>query len=209
MAIQQDLTARLRRRPRLPSSHRNGLDFTMTGRTGTLRLKLRNTADYPVNVRVRLGAASNKLTFPPENVYQLAPNDTTELQFEIKARANGRFPVYLMLLAPGDTGTMANPLYAQTRFTATVYGVQRPRQPRHRRGAADPADLVGAPHPQQPPAQGRAKRRCAVIPSAPACPDASSTPCPTSVTGRVRIVTDSACDLPQPSPTSSASPSCR
>ena len=98
-----------------------GLDFTMTGRTGTLRLKLRNTADYPVNVRVRLGAASNKLTFPPENVYQLAPNDTTELHFEIKARANGRFPVYLTLLAPGDTATVANPL-SITRFTATVYG---------------------------------------------------------------------------------------
>ncbi len=99
----------------------HGLDFTMTGRTGTLRLKLRNTADYPVNVRVRLGAASNKLTFPPENVYQLAPNDTTELHFEIKARANGRFPVYLTLLAPGDTATVANPL-SRTRFTATVFG---------------------------------------------------------------------------------------
>ncbi len=100
-----------------------GLDFTMTGRTGTLRLKLRNNAAFPVSVRVRLGAASNKLTFPPETTYVLAPNATTELKFEIKARSNGRFPVYLMLLAPNDTGSPPNPLYFQTRFTASVFAL--------------------------------------------------------------------------------------
>ncbi len=37
-----------------------GLDFTMTGRTGTLRLKLRNNAAFPVSKCVRLGAASEQ-----------------------------------------------------------------------------------------------------------------------------------------------------
>ena len=97
-----------------------GLDFTMTGRTGTLRLKLRNNAAFPVSVRVRLTAASNKLTFPEETTWLLPPNATTELPFDISARSNGRFPVYLMLLAPSDTGRVPNPLHAQTRFTANV-----------------------------------------------------------------------------------------
>ena len=77
----------------------------MTGRTGTLRLKLRNNADFPVSVRVRLGAASNKLTFPPEDAPRAGSRTTTtELKFEIKARSNGRFPVYLHAARPDDTG---------------------------------------------------------------------------------------------------------
>lgn len=100
-----------------------GLDFTMTGRTGTLRLKLRNNADFPIIVRVRLGAASNKLTFPAEENHPLDPNATTELKFEIRARSNGRFPVYLTLLAPNDVGVESNPLQPPTRFTATVFGL--------------------------------------------------------------------------------------
>lgn len=98
------------------------LDFTMTGRTSTLRVKLRNNADFPVRVVVRLGAASNKLTFPAEAPQVLKANDTTELKFEIKARANGRFPVYIALLAPSDTGPNPNEL-ARTRFTATVFAL--------------------------------------------------------------------------------------
>ena len=122
LATEQDLTSQYAT-VRAAVERPNGLDFTMTGRTGTLRLKLRNDAEYPVRVRVRLSAASNKLTFPPEDVYLLAANDTTELKFEIKARSNGRFPVYLMLLAPGDIGPTPNPLHVQTRFTATVYAL--------------------------------------------------------------------------------------
>ena len=99
-----------------------GLDFTMTGRSGTLRLKLRNNAQFPVYVRVRFGAASNKLTFPPEEDHLLAANATTELKFEIEARSNGRFPVYLTLLAPSDVAG-SNPLQPPTRFTATVFAL--------------------------------------------------------------------------------------
>ncbi|MFT3852049.1 MAG: DUF6049 family protein [Ilumatobacteraceae bacterium] len=100
-----------------------GLDFTTTGRTGTLRVKLRNNADFPIIVRVRLGAASNKLTFPAEENHVLDANTTTELKFDFRARSNGRFAVYLTLLAPNDLGTNPNPLQPPTRFTATVFGL--------------------------------------------------------------------------------------
>jgi hypothetical protein len=96
-----------------------GLDFTLTGRTGTIRLKFHNSADYPVNVIVRLGAASNKLIFPPEHPRTLAANADTEIKIQIQARSNGSFPVYLTVLAPLDTaGT--NPLAPVRRFKATV-----------------------------------------------------------------------------------------
>ncbi len=96
-----------------------GLDFTLTGRTGTIRLKFHNSADFPINVIVRLGAASNKLIFPPEHPHTLAPDADTEIKIQIQARSNGRFPVYLTVLAPLDAaGT--NPLAPVRRFTATV-----------------------------------------------------------------------------------------
>ena len=94
-----------------------GLDFTLTGRTGTIRLKFHNSADFPVQIRIRLGAASNKLIFPPEAVYTLPADADHEIPIKITARSNGRFPVYLTVLAPNAAG---EPLVPARQFTATV-----------------------------------------------------------------------------------------
>lgn len=99
----------------------SGLDFTLTGRTGVVRLKFYNSASTPLKIRIRLDAAAGKLTFADEQEKVLAPAMTTEVEVSIRARANGRFPVYLTVLAPADLAGR-NPI-AQSRLTATVLGL--------------------------------------------------------------------------------------
>ncbi|MEO5900747.1 MAG: DUF6049 family protein, partial [Ilumatobacteraceae bacterium] len=85
-----------------------GLDFTLTGRTGTIRLKFHNSADFPVQIRISLGAASNKLIFDLDNPYLLPANSDREIPIEIQSRSNGRFPVYLTVSAPNSNEPLSD-----------------------------------------------------------------------------------------------------
>lgn len=95
-----------------------GLDFTLTGRTGTIRLKFHNSADFPVQIRISLGAASNKLIFDLDNPYLLPANSDREIPIKIQSRSNGRFPVYLTVSAPSSSESLTD--VPARRFTATV-----------------------------------------------------------------------------------------
>ncbi|MEO5722763.1 MAG: hypothetical protein ABIQ39_08920 [Ilumatobacteraceae bacterium] len=89
-----------------------GLDFTLTGRTGMVRLKFRNSADTPLTVLIRVGGSA-KITATDQTAV-LAPHETTEVKVRLTARSNGRFPVFLDVLTPtGDR-------IANVRLTATV-----------------------------------------------------------------------------------------
>ncbi len=99
----------------------SNLAFTLTGRSGVVRLKLSNSAATALKVRIRLDAAAGKLSFADEQEKLLAANATTEVEVRIRARSNGRFPVYLTILAPADI-TAAAPI-ARARLTATVLGL--------------------------------------------------------------------------------------
>ena len=99
----------------------SNLDFTLTGRTGVVRLKFFNSAPTPLKIRIRLDAAAGKLAYADEQERTLAANATTEVEVNIRARANGRFQVFLTVLAPADVNG-ANPI-AQARLSATVLGL--------------------------------------------------------------------------------------
>jgi hypothetical protein len=93
-----------------------GLDFTLTGRTGTIRLKFHNSAAFAVQIKITLGAASNKLSFDLDKSYLLPANADREIQVKIESRSNGRFPVYLNVYAPVGN----DPLVPARKFTANV-----------------------------------------------------------------------------------------
>ncbi|MGI9030141.1 MAG: hypothetical protein ACR2HP_09180 [Ilumatobacteraceae bacterium] len=74
-------------------------DFTLTGRSSTLRLNVRNTADEPLLVIVR--ARSPKLTFPGgDQLVELAPLGATEVTIPVEARSNGTSSIDVDLLTP-------------------------------------------------------------------------------------------------------------
>lgn len=90
-------------------------DVTLGGRRSTIRLKLRNDADVPLTVAVRM--ESSKLSFPRgQEVVTLPPDDVTEVEIPVEARSNGTSPVSVSLLTPfGDV-----PLQPPVEFAARV-----------------------------------------------------------------------------------------
>ena len=88
-------------------------DVTLAGRRSTIRLKLRNEAEVPLAVTVRL--ESPKLSFPDgQQLVQLPARQVTEVDVAVEVRSNGRFPVSVTLLTPeGEV-----PLHPPVEFAA-------------------------------------------------------------------------------------------
>lgn len=86
-----------------------GFSFNLTGRTGTVPVTLRNDADIPLRVRVRL--TSSKLLFPDgDQTVVLAPNSFTEVKVNIEARSNGDQGVTLEVFTPLGDVRLAPPV---------------------------------------------------------------------------------------------------
>lgn len=95
----------------------NGFSFNLTGRTGTVRVSLKNTNTIPLKVRVRL--SSPKLVAPSrDQVVELAPGAFTEVKIDIRARSNGRFPAALELFTPSGDVRLAAPVPITASITA-------------------------------------------------------------------------------------------
>lgn len=75
------------------------LTFTLGGRESELRLQVRNTSSQPLSAIVSMESA--KLQFPegPQRV-TVPANSSLDLLFPVRARANGRFPVEVVLTTP-------------------------------------------------------------------------------------------------------------
>lgn len=84
---------------------------TLTAREGLIPVELRNDLDRDVQVLVRL--ASDKLEFPEgdERLVTLPPG-TTNLEWLVRARATGAFPVEVSVLSPDGSVDLDS-----TRFT--------------------------------------------------------------------------------------------
>jgi hypothetical protein len=79
-----------------------GFSFNLTGKKGTVPVSIRNTADVPLTVRVRM--SSSKLRFPDgDRMVVLAPNAYTEVRINLEIRSNGSFPVSLEVFTPSGT----------------------------------------------------------------------------------------------------------
>lgn len=95
-----------------------GFSFNLTGKKGTVPVQIRNNADVPLAVRVRMSAA--KLRFPDgDRIVTLAPNSYTEVRINMEIRSNGRFPVSLELFTPSGTTRLG----AAVPLTANVGGL--------------------------------------------------------------------------------------
>lgn len=85
--------------------------FTLTGRTTTVPIRLYNHSDVPLTVRVHM--SSSKLFFGDDVTVELPPQSSAPVDIEIEARTNGRFPVTLTVLTPsGDILAEPVPLNA-------------------------------------------------------------------------------------------------
>ena len=76
--------------------------ITLSGRSGAIRIQIRNDSDVPLTVRVRMASAKLRLEDPVRRV-KLAAGGTTEVMVEAGTRTNGRFPISIRVTTPeGD-----------------------------------------------------------------------------------------------------------
>lgn len=90
--------------------------FTLTGRSGDIDMRIGNTGDETLNVKLRL--SSPKLTFPDgDQIIELRPNAETSVIVPVRARANGTSLVTVELLTPIDN-PLADPVMVTSRVNA-------------------------------------------------------------------------------------------
>jgi len=73
--------------------------ITLSGRSGAIRIQIRNNSDVPLTVRVRMASAKLRLQDPVRKV-KLAAGGTTEVEVEAGTRTNGRFPISIRVTTP-------------------------------------------------------------------------------------------------------------
>jgi len=93
------------------------LTFTLSGKTSDLRLQLRNSASLPLSVLVTLSSA--KLTFPEKpQVVTVNANSAVDLIVPVIARANGTFPLEVVLYTPDGTAQVGKRIRLSARVSA-------------------------------------------------------------------------------------------
>lgn len=76
-----------------------GTTVTLGDRSGRIPLRLRNTLDTPLSVRVRVVSAKLVLADGPR-VFVVPPASAIDVSVDVRARSNGSFPVRITLLTP-------------------------------------------------------------------------------------------------------------
>lgn len=74
-------------------------NITLSSRTTSIRLQVRNESDAPLTIRVRLSSAKLELTDPARTV-SLPARTLTEIEVPATTRTNGRFPVTVRITTP-------------------------------------------------------------------------------------------------------------
>jgi hypothetical protein len=93
------------------------LTFTLSGKSSDLRLQLRNNASMPLSVLVTLSSA--KLTFPEKpQVVTVAANSAVDVIVPVVARANGTFPLEVVLYTPDGTAQAGKRIRLSARVSA-------------------------------------------------------------------------------------------
>jgi hypothetical protein len=93
------------------------LTFTLGGKTSDLRLQLRNNAGIPLSVLVTLSSA--KLSFPEKpQVVTVAANSAIDVIVPVVARANGTFPLEVVLYTPDGSAQVGKRIKLSARVSA-------------------------------------------------------------------------------------------
>ena len=95
----------------------DSLTFTLSGRESNLRLQLRNTATQPLSVIVELVSA--KLQFPTGSQLVTIPAESVfDLVVPVVARANGTFPIEVVLHTPDGATQVGRRIQLSARVSA-------------------------------------------------------------------------------------------
>ena len=87
----------------------------LTGTSSTLRLRLENTYDQPLNVLIHV--RSPKLRFPePDPLVTIAAGESRHVEIPVEARSNGTFTIEVDVLAP-DRAQLSGPVILKARVT--------------------------------------------------------------------------------------------
>lgn len=93
------------------------LTFTLGGKSSNLRLQLRNSASVPLSVLVTLSSA--KLSFPEKpQIVTIASNSAIDVIIPVVARANGTFPLEVVLYTPDGTAQVGKRIRLSARVSA-------------------------------------------------------------------------------------------
>ena len=93
------------------------LTFTLGGKTSDLRLQLRNSSSTPLSVLVTLSSA--KLSFPEKpQIVRVNANSATDLIIPVVARANGTFPLEVVLYTPDGLTQVGKRIRLSARVSA-------------------------------------------------------------------------------------------
>ena len=97
------------------------LTFTLGGRESELRLQVRNESSQTLSVIVSMNSA--KLQFPEgPQLVSIPPTSSMDLLFPVRARANGRFPVEVVLTTP-DGNTQVGRRISMTARVSALAGL--------------------------------------------------------------------------------------
>lgn len=98
-----------------------GTTVTLGNRTGRIPLRLRNSLDTPLSVRVRVVSAKLVLSDGPR-VFVVPANSAVDVSIDVRARSNGSFPVRVTLLTP-DARVVVEPTVTITARVSALAGL--------------------------------------------------------------------------------------
>lgn len=98
-----------------------GTTVTLGNRTGRIPVRLRNSLDTPLSVRVRVVSAKLVLLDGPR-VFEVPANAAIDVSIDVRARSNGSFPVRVTLLTP-DAQVVVEPTVTITARVSALAGL--------------------------------------------------------------------------------------
>ncbi|NBP51070.1 MAG: hypothetical protein EBU70_07805 [Actinobacteria bacterium] len=103
----------LRQQVKIPGA----LTFTLGGRESDLRLQVRNDSSTPLSVLVAITSAKLQLPAEPRLV-TIPANASSDVVVPVVARANGTFPIDVLLLTPDGAVRVGRPVTLTARVSA-------------------------------------------------------------------------------------------
>ncbi|MFM9083950.1 MAG: DUF6049 family protein, partial [Actinomycetota bacterium] len=92
-------------------------NITLSSRSTSVRLQIRNESDAPLVIRLRLSSAKLELT-DPVRLVELPPRTLTEVEVPATTRTNGRFPITVRIITPEGALEVIPAISITARVTA-------------------------------------------------------------------------------------------
>lgn len=96
-------------------------NITLSGRSTSVRLQIRNESDVPLTIRLRLSSAKLELT-DPARLVELPARALTEVEVPATTRTNGRFPITARIATP-EGGLEVIPVIRITARVTAIAGL--------------------------------------------------------------------------------------